>query len=194
MKKINFLFLLVGLILGFLIQRSTFHQKLKTLFVNRIEILFQESSIRDKKDNLGVNKWHDSKLTFSQYKFGVPMYLDEPYADSIGDRRLEGLKIIKIRRHQKANVRIESEVPLIIYRVTPKENHGLIHDYLKTDIKVLLNGYSSQHVNVLRKEFKPGSIVLAPGGPISASPILFSIEKNLEDKNIDIFSDLQYLP
>ena len=178
-KISNILILFLGLFLGYKIEKHDLYQGILAQFQYR------------ENKRLGVSEWHDSKLTYSNYSFGVPMYLDKPYTDSIGDKKLEDLRIIKIARHQKANINIESKYPITIYRITTSENHGLMHDYEKTNIKVKLLGVSSIHDKVVKKEFKPGKIVLAPGGPVSASPILFQLKDNLNTKIIDIFSNLQ---
>ena len=45
-------------------------------------------------------------------------------------------------------------------------------------IKILVEGQSTNHIYVVKKTFKPGIIILSPGGPISSAPILFSSFKN----------------
>jgi len=54
-----------------------------------------------------------------------------------------------------------------------------------------LVGISSIHDKVVKKDFKPGLIVLAAGGPLSSSPILFELKGNFKNKMIQIYSDLQ---
>ena len=38
----------------------------------------------------------------------------------------------------------------------------------------MVEGLSINHVQVLKKTFKSGTIILSPGGPIASAPILFS--------------------
>ena len=180
LKKRSIIFLLlVGFFLGYKIEKHDVYQRLL-------------ANLQIKKNKTSkVSEWHDAKLTFSRYSFGVPMYLDHPYSDSIGDKRLEGLNIIKIARHQKADIRIYTKYPISIYRVTNDKNNGLRHDFKNTDIKVNLVGISSIHDKVVKKDFKPGLIVLAAGGPISSSRILFELKGNFKNKMIQIYSDLQ---
>lgn len=174
----NISILVLGFFLGYGIEKHDIYQKLLANF-----------SIN--KSVLKVNEWKDSKLTVSNYSYGVPMYLNEPYADTIGDKRLEGLSIIKIMRHQKGDIKLKINYPITIYRVTNDEdNKKLYHDYENTNIKVKLIGNSSVHNKVVKKDFKPGLIVLAPGGPVSTSPVLFKYKKNIEDINVYIYSDL----
>ena len=52
-----------------------------------------------------------------------------------------------------------------------------------TDIKVLVAGHSTSHVQVLKKRFRPGIITLSPGGPYASSPILFSTDEELPQIN-----------
>jgi len=179
LKLSSILILIIGFFLGYKIEKHDVYQRIL-------------ANIQTKKyDTLNVSEWHDSKLTYSKYFFGVPMYLDKPYSDSIGDRRLDGLNLIKIARHQKAKIKINSKYPITIYRVTTSDNNGLNHNYEETDIKVKLTGFSSIHDRVVKKDFKPGHIILEAGGPISASPILFKLKGNLEETKIDIKSNLQ---
>ena len=132
-------------------------------------------------DNLQVKKWDEAQLTFSKYKSGVPLFLNAPYADTIGDDRLEGLYIIKINRHENRNIKIKTNSPITIYRLVNESNFNLKHPYEETDIKVKVVGYSLTHTNVLKKKFPRGDLILSPGGPISSSPILFSHNENLEN-------------
>ena len=201
MKFKNFFFLLIGAALGLFLQKNLmtkigtfFFAENNNLKVKEIENAAEIKNNLSQKNVSIVSEWHDSKLTFSHYQAKVPMYLDEPYSDSIGDKRLNGLNIIKIRRHQKAKIILNTKYPITIYRISPEKDHGLSHNYEKTNIKVQLNGYSSTHKNVLKKEFQPGKIVLSPGGPIAASPVLFKFNPTINKQTIDITSDLQYLP
>lgn len=116
--------------------------------VKEIENAAEIKNNLSQKNESIVSAWHDYKLTFSHYQAKVPMYLDEPYSDSIGDKRLNGLNIIKIRRHQKAEIILNTKYPITIYRISPEKDHGLSHNYEKTNIKVQLNSYSSIHKNV----------------------------------------------
>ncbi len=176
-KPINFLILVLGFFLGYKIEKHDIYQRLLVNFSST-------------NSALKVNEWKDSKLTVSNYSYGVPMYLNEPYSDTIGDKRLEGLRIIKIMRHQKGDIKLKTKYPITIYRVTSDEDQGLYHDYEDTNIQVKLIGNSSVHNKVVKKDFKAGLIVLAPGGPVSTSPVLFKYKGNFKDLSIDIYSDL----
>ena len=138
--------------------------------------------------NYKINNWDEAQLTFSKYKEGVPLFLDRPYSDAVGDGRLEELYLIQINRHEKRNISIRINSPITIYRFVSSSNSGLKHKYAKTNIKVKVAGGSTNHINVVKKSFKPGNIILSPGGPISSSPILFSLEsiKNLSNIIINL--------
>lgn len=120
------------------------------------------------------NLYEKAQLTYSRYKKGVPIFLDRPYVDSIGDDRLENLYLIQIKRHEKNYIRIKTDSPLTIYRLVPKGKSGLRNNYQETGIKVKVKGISTNHIYVLKKKFKPGIILLSPGGPTASAPILFS--------------------
>ena len=83
-KISNILILFLGLFLGYKIEKHDLYQGILAQFQYR------------ENKRLGVSEWHDSKLTYSNYSFGVPMYLDKPYTDSIGDKKLEDLRIIRV--------------------------------------------------------------------------------------------------
>lgn len=133
------------------------------------------------KHNFKIKSWEEAHLTFSKYKSGVPFFLDRPYSDSIGDKRLEGLYLIKLNRHEKRNIIIKTNSPITIYRLVPRSNFRLRHRYEETDIKVQVAGLSLTHTNVLKKKFEKGKLILSPGGPISSLPILFSQDVNVEN-------------
>ena len=122
-----------------------------------------------------IPSYEDAQLTYSKYKKGVPLFLDRSYSDAIGDNKLEELYLIQINRHENKNIIINTKSPITIYRLVPKGNAGLKHSYEKTNIKVMVKGVSSNHIRVVKKTFKSGSIILSPGGPNSSAPILFSI-------------------
>ena len=82
--------------------------------------------------------------------------------------------LIQINRHENRNIVINTKSPIIIYRLVPKGNAGLKHSYEKTKIKVMVQGRSTNHIQVVKKTFKSENIILSPGGPISSAPILFS--------------------
>tara|TARA_B100000242_G_scaffold293514_1_gene271906 strand:+ start:9084 stop:9593 length:510 start_codon:yes stop_codon:yes gene_type:complete len=122
-----------------------------------------------------IPSYKEAQLTYSKYKSGVLLYLDRSYVDTIGDDRLDGLFLIQINRHETQNIILKTNSPITIYRLVPEKNSGLNHQYEKTNIKVMVKGVSTTNlVDVVKKKFKSGNIILSPGGPITAAPILFS--------------------
>ena len=107
-----------------------------------------------KKNIDSITSYEDAQLTYSKYTHGVPLFLDRSYSDALGDKRLEGLYLIQINRHENKNIIINTKLPITIYRLVPKENAGLTHSYEKTNINVMVEGLSINHVQVLKKTFK----------------------------------------
>ena len=158
------------------------------LLIRDLAKKYEISFIKERPDYLiNVKKWNEAIYTFTDYKKGVPLFLDRSYTDEIGDERLDGLKLIQIPRHSKKKIKIKSNFPYTIYRLISNEERNLNHNYLETDIKVKVVGYSLTHNQVVKKKFKPGITILKPGGPIATSPILISTGTNDDNlKNIEI--------
>lgn len=171
--SISYLFL--GIFIGVVLYRSRYRLPF-FLLIKKINIE------RKRRKNPEFYKRIDSlptyaeaQLTYSKYKKGVPLFLDRSYSDSMGDHRLDNLYLIQINRHEIKNIIIKTDSPIIIYRFVPRENSGLNHSYEKTNIKVKVEGKSNiDLIYVLKKNFESGNIVLSPGGPSCAAPILFS--------------------
>ena len=107
-----------------------------------------------------------------KYTKGVPLYSNRPYVDTVGPKELEGLTLIQIPRHYRERIRIETKKPITVYRlVTESNDDWLMEGYEKTALKVNVVGRSIYR-GVMKRSFPPGSVVLYPGGPSSASPIL----------------------
>ena len=174
------LFIFLGIVLGVIWYKYDFQPR---PFIRK---LYKGDYEKLSNSNLKINNWDEAKLTFSKYKVGVPLFLDRPYSDTFGDDRLEKFYLIQINRHEKRNISIKVESPITIYRFVTGSNSGLKHKYTKTNIKVKVAGRSTNHINVVKKTFKPGNLILSPGGPISSSPILFSLESKKNLSNIII--------
>ena len=175
-KKINFknslLYNFLILFLGMLMGVFWYRQMLPPLPL--IKKVYKENSSYYKRIK-SIPTYKDAQLTYSKYKMGVLLYLDRSYADTIGDDRLDGLYLIQINRHETQNIMVKTNSPITIYRIVPEKNSGLNHQYEKTNIKVMVKGVSTTNlVNVVKKKFESGNIILSPGGPITAAPILFS--------------------
>jgi hypothetical protein len=116
-------------------------------------------------------------ILIKRYSVGTPVFIDRDYYDhsNIGDKRLEGLCLIQIPRHYNYPITIKAKKPLTIYRLISESNdNSIFNSYKQTDIIVNVVGASSSHTKVLKKDFSAGTILISPGGPGSASPILIS--------------------
>jgi hypothetical protein len=85
--------------------------------------------------------------------------------------------LIKLTRHRnyKDYIKLKIKVPVTIYRILSKSNeNNFLHLFEPTDIKVNIVGDSSSHTDVVKRDFMPGIIELAPGKGLSSSPILIS--------------------
>ena len=161
------LLIFLGIVLGVIWYKYDFQPR---PFIRK---LYRGDYEKLNNSNFKINNWEEAQLTFSKYKEGVPLFLDRPYSDTIGDDRLEKFYLIQINRHEKRNISIKINSPITIYRLLPSSDSGLKHKYTKTNIKVKVAGRSTNHINVVKKTFKPGNIILSPGGPISAPPFCF---------------------
>ena len=81
--------------------------------------------------------------------------------------------------------------PLTVYRLISESNeNNIFNSYRETDIKAKVVGFSSVHTKVLKKDFLKGTFLLPAGGPISASPILISVQgKDFPKFGFEITSD-----
>ena len=111
------------------------------------------------------------------YKSGVPLFIDRPYSDSMENSELSGLLLVKLQRHEERNIRIMSKKPFTIYRMISNNKNSLLHEYQTSKIEVNVVGRSVTLSKVVKKDFKPGSYILSPGGPIASSPILIGLDK-----------------
>ena len=171
---------LLGIFLGIIWYRSDLQPR------PLIRRIYRGDYKKFSEEYLGNKNWDDAQLTFSKYKLGVPLFLDRPYSDSIGDKKLEDLYLIRINRHEKKNIKIQTLSPITIYRIIPEIKNNLRNNYKKTNIKVKVLGKSIDLNHVVKKKFEPGIIILSSGGPISSSPILFSTKLNETITNINI--------
>ena len=118
----------------------------------------------------------NTKLLITSYRKGVPLFIDRPYIDTIGDPRLDGLFLIQLPRHYQDKIKIYSEKPFVVYRIISRTTKGLHKSYQKTDISVNVKGIASSQTMVVSKRYSRGQNTLHPGGPNSSSPILISLD------------------
>ena len=119
-------------------------------------------------------------LALTRYTHGIPVFADRLYYDTIEDPRLDNLLLIKIPRHHKDLISINTSQEITIYRLISDKNNNSIFDcWNKTNIQVNIIGASSTHSMVVSKRFPSGIIDLEPGGPISSSPILIDAKEGV---------------
>ncbi|NQY10963.1 MAG: hypothetical protein HRT71_15820 [Flavobacteriales bacterium] len=113
------------------------------------------------------------------YSAGGPLYSNRLYYDQIGDKRLDLLYIVRIRRHEDQPIQLDLRHRTKVYRFLNDTNNNSIYaDWEQADLKVRVQGDISLHSKVITKVFEAGSISLPPGGPATADPILL---EDLED-------------
>ncbi len=110
------------------------------------------------------------------YTTETPVYSDRLYFDTIGDERLEDLSLVQIPRHHPDNMIIEAYRPITVYRFISDDNDNTPFDsWTPTDIPINVQGFTTTHTRVVKKDFPAGMITLNPGGPIASSPILIKV-------------------
>jgi len=116
------------------------------------------------------------KMLSIRYTAKTPVFLDRLYFDTVGDERLEGLSLVQIPRHHSEDVVIEAHKPATVYRIISEDNDNTPFDgWTTTDIPVNVEGYTTTHTRVIKKDFPAGVITLNPGGPVASSPILIEV-------------------
>ena len=121
-------------------------------------------------------------IQITRYTARTRLFIDRTYFDEVGDRSLEGLFLVQFPRHHKKKIIIKAKKLLTVYRIiSPNNDNNYFYDngYKETDIKVKVICGSTMHTQVIKKTFEAGTIELSPGGPISSSPILISIDGEL---------------
>jgi hypothetical protein len=118
------------------------------------------------------------KIIITRYTAKTPVFVDRQYFDSIGDERLEGLFLVEIPRHHSENIIINSHRAVSIYRFLTDDNINTHFDsWTSSDIPIKVQGWSTTHTRVVKKDFPAGIITLNPGGPVASSPILIKVQE-----------------
>lgn len=107
------------------------------------------------------------------YTKGLPLFSDRAKYDRLGDPRLEGLYLVQIPRHLRTEVRIRLLAEATVYRIVCERNDPApFADWARTDIPLDIVDHNCSRYFVVERDFPPGDLVLAPGGPVSAAAIL----------------------
>ena len=107
-----------------------------------------------------------------RYTAKTPLFTDRSYHDTIGDGRLEGLFLIQMPRHHHDDVAIDFRRPVTVYRFLSDEETAPLARWPLSEIPVNVPGKGDTHDRLVEKDFEPGRVTLAAGGPKSCSPIL----------------------
>jgi hypothetical protein len=125
------------------------------------------------------------------YKTGTNFFNDRDYIDSLANPELEGMQLIQLNRHrhQEDLIVLNIKTPITIYRAISKlNNNDFLHSYTQTNLTINVEGPSSSHTSIVKKDFSPGIIALSPGSGLSSSPIFLSSEvKNMPQNKIFSF-------
>jgi hypothetical protein len=122
----------------------------------------------------GVQK--SDKFVITRYTAETPVFLDRLYFDTVGDERLEGLFLIQIPRHHSDDITIKADRPLTVYRFISDDNdNAAFESWTPLDIPINVQGFSTKHTRVVKKDFPAGEATLSPGGPVASSPILIEV-------------------
>jgi len=165
----------------FIIHSQIFPYKILKEIKNKIYVQFSTKS-----DNL-FNKNHYQQLLLSQKKYknfdnkkldlikyseGKSIWADRIYYNHKNDIKLLKFYLIRIKRHQKQDIKIEIKKDLIIYRpICEKNDNSNYNDWEKVDFEISIIGSSCAHKKIVKKKFKKGYINLSPGGPVASDPI-----------------------
>lgn len=122
-----------------------------------------------------------TRPVITKYAPQVPVFLDKLYFDSVGDKRLDGLFLVQIPRHYSENIEINARTPVTIYRFISDDNVNTQFDsWASSDIPIHVQGKTTKHTRVVKKNFPAGTITLPPGGPVASSPILIEVPSQTE--------------
>ena len=83
-------------------------------------------------------------------------------------------------REQSENIdNFEAQVAALL---SEKNDNIPYDDWTPTDIKVNVQGLSTTHTRVVKKDFSAGSILLLPGNPICSDPILIQVKDEVPQR------------
>ena len=143
--------------------------------------LFPFPQLHDWKNSQKVPVPSSRKIVVTKYTAKTPVFLDRLYFDLIGDKRLEGLFLVQISRHQSDNININAYKAITIYRfITDDNTNTYVDSWTSSDIPIYVRGHSTNLTRVVKKDFPAGKITLHPGGPVASSPILIKVHDYTE--------------
>jgi len=178
MIKIKFVFNLIILTIFFFwgfftIYSQVFPYKILKEIKNKIYV---KSSAKNKrsfsKDHQKYPDFENKKRYIIKYSSKKNIWANRIYYNHINDVKLSNFYLIRIKRHQVKDIKIEIKEDAIIYRpICEKNNNSNYNDWEKVDFEIAIIGTNCVHKKIVKKKFKKGYINLSPGGPISSDPI-----------------------
>ena len=134
------------------------------------------------------------KMVIATYTAQTPVFSDRQYFDTIGDERLEGLYLVQVPRHYAEQIMIEVRGPATVYRFVSDDNvNTAFESWTATDIPINVQGHTTTHTRVVKKDFPAGTLRLEPGGPIAASPVLIELGDSAPAPGIEILDQAEYI-
>jgi hypothetical protein len=107
-----------------------------------------------------------------KYSAEKNIYADRIYYNHKNDIKLLNFYLIRIKRHEDQDIKIEIKEDLIIYRpICENNDNSNYKNWEKVDFEIAIIGGSCSHKKIVKKKFKKGYISLSPGGPTASDPI-----------------------
>jgi hypothetical protein len=118
---------------------------------------------------------HVRELPVERYEDGVTsLFLDRPYVNRAPAAALGGLRVVPIPRHLRFAVALELEAPARVWRLVCDRNEEAFLSGWEPvpDLALRVEGRSCVFTRAVARSLPAGVHRLAPGGPVSAAPIL----------------------
>jgi len=114
----------------------------------------------------------NQKRNLVKYSEEKNIWSDRIYYNHKNDIKLLKFYLIRIKRHQKQDIKIEIKEDLTIYRpICEKNDNSQYKNWEKVDFEIAIIGGTCAHKKIVKKKFKKGYISLSSGGPIASDPI-----------------------
>jgi len=138
------------------------------------------------KDQQKYPDFKNKKRNVIKYSNEKNIWADRIYYNQKNDAELLNFYLIRIKRHQTQDIKIEIKEDSIIYRPICEKNNNLnYNDWEKVDFEIAIIGDTCAHKKIVKKKFKKGYINLSPGGPTASDPIFI---EGLSSKESIIFN------
>ena len=178
----------------FTIHNQVFPYKILKQIKNAINIKFStinESPFNKNDQQLLLSQqqypnFENKKRNLIKYSVEKNIWADRIYYNQKNDAELLNFYLIRIKRHQTQDIKIEIKEDSIIYRPICEKNNNLnYNDWEKVDFEIAIIGDTCAHKKIVKKKFKKGYINLSPGGPTASDPIFI---EGLSSKESIIFN------